>query len=203
MTRTASAARMAALLAVSTALIGVALWPAQAQDQANKSVGMATIQDALLRPITIPFAEPTALETVASYLAKTLGAHVVLDRAALDRLELTSKEQVQLDLAGVRLKTSLKLLLDLVGMTYKVVPEDNLLILTDRYGVDDPAERTLAELKSLHLEMHDLQDSVDEIRQVLGIEDGGVKVRKPTIIEEMPDEAGKAAEKPSRPRPGI
>ena len=202
MTRSASARGAVALLAV--ALVGgLVLWPVHAQDDAAKSSGTRSVQDALLKPLTIPFPEPTALETVVSYLKKTLGVRIVLDKAALERLEITSKHEVQLDLEDVRLKTCLKLLLDQVGMTYKVIPEDNLLIFTDQFGAEDPTERALAELKSLHLEMHDLQDAVDEIRQALGLAAGGAHVRKPTIIEQMPDDAGKPVEKPSRPRPGI
>ncbi len=202
MTFSAPVRSLAALL-TSAAIISIAFWPAQAQDPVEKQVGKASVQDALLKPVMIPFGEPTSLEAVAAYLAKTLGIRVAIDRAALDRLEISLKEEVQLELEGVRLKTSLKLLLDQVSMTFKVIPEDNLLIFTDNFGVEDPAERTLAELKALHLEMHDLQDAVDEIRQTLGIANGGARVRKPTIIEEMPEEDGKPVEKPSRSRPGL
>ncbi len=141
---------------------GEAPGPRVVRDEAGPS-----IQEALLRPVDLPFAGETTLEEVRDHLARTLGGPVVLDRAALDRLELTPEDTVQLDLKGVRLKVGLKLLLDQVGLTYRVVPEDNLLILTDPEGSDDPAQRALAEVKAMHREMHDLQDAVDDLRDLV------------------------------------
>ena len=103
-----------------------------------------SLQDAMLRPFDLPFGEETTLEEVRQHLARTLGAQVILDRAALDRLELDPGDTVQLDLKGVRLKVGLKLLLDQVGLAYRVIPEDNLLILTEPESSDDPAVRVLA-----------------------------------------------------------
>ena len=137
---------------------------------------MASAQDALLRRVDLPFAEPTALVDVQKYLAETLGLAVVLDVAAMDRLDVDPDEDtVQLNLKGARLKTGLKLLLDQLDMTYRVEPEDNLLILTDATQAGDPAERALREIKALHDEMHDLQDAVDDLRDLveedLGVDD--------------------------------
>jgi hypothetical protein len=86
----------------------------------------------------------------------------------------TARRTVQLDLKGVRLKVGLKLLLDQVGLSYRVVPEDNLLILTDPDGSDDAGLRVLAEIKTIHREMHDLQDAVDDLRDLVE-EDLGVE----------------------------
>ena len=172
---------------VSAGVFASARWTLQAQDRAARGQARAkaenprpaagtaaSIQEALLRPLDLPFGEETTLEEVRQFLGKTLGGPVVLDRAALDRLELTSEDTVQLDLKGVRLKVGLKLLLDQVGLSFRLVPEDNLLILTDPEGSDDPAERALAEVKAMHREIHDLQDAVDELSDLveedLGIE---------------------------------
>jgi hypothetical protein len=156
-------------------------------DQAGPPV--VSVQDALLRPFSFPFATPTALADVCEHLHQALKAPVVLDRAALDRLELKPEDRVQLELEGVRLKVGLKLLLDQVGLTFQVVPEDNLLVLTDSQGSTDPIDRVLSEIKALHHDVHDLQDSVDELINALAPEDegGGARMRKPTIIEEVPD----------------
>src|SRR5262249_62380799 len=109
-------------------------------------------------------------------------------------LGLKVDDMVQLELEGVRLKTGLKLLLDQLDLTFKVVPEDNLLIITDETGADDPSERLLGEVKTLHRDLHDLQDAVDEVRDALGIgAEEGPRMRKPTIIEEVPVEPGKPA----------
>ena len=70
------------------------------------------------------------------------------------------------------MKTGLKLLLDQVGLTYRVVAEDNLLIITDKEGSEDPADLILSELRALHRDLHAVQDAVDEIRDVLGDDAG-------------------------------
>jgi glycine/D-amino acid oxidase-like deaminating enzyme len=163
-----------------------------------------SVQDALLRPWRFPFKEPITLSDLAARLGRELNAPVVLDLSALDRLDLKPEGTVRLELDTVRLKTGLKLLLDQVGMTFRVIPEDNLLILTDREGAEDPLERLAAEVRELHRDVHDVQDALDEVRDLLGSGDGA-RVRKPTIIEELPDEAeGKRPERgdePTRPAP--
>ena len=161
------------------------------------------LQEALLRPYRFPFARPTSLEQVCAHLKDTLKGAVVLDLAALDRKSVEPESTVQLDLEGVRLKTGLKLLLDQVGLTYRVVAEDNLMIITDQEGSEDPADRIWAELRALHRDLHAVQDAVDDLGDYLGLESGGgPRVRKPTIIEEMPENAGEkpgiGPEKPGR-----
>jgi len=206
---------------LAAAALAVALAPAgravRARDDLKSALAapagpVGSIQDALLRPYVFDFAKPTPLDEVGRRLAKDLGVVVVLDRAALDRQGLKVDDEVQLELAGgVRLKTGLKLLLDQLDLTYRVVAEDNLLILTDETGSADPTDKVLAEIKSLHLDLHDLQDAVDEVRGALGLDggEGGAKMRKPTIIEEMPPaDADKEKPKPKdapsgRSRPGV
>ena len=146
---------------------------------AEQDPGAVSVGDALLHPFDFPFGEPTTLADIQKHLAETLGIGVVLDIAAMKRLDVDSEDTVQLNMKGARLKTGLKLLLDQVGMTYKVVPEDNLLIITDAAEGGEPIDRALRELKALHLEIHDLQDSVDDLRDLveeeLGIEPEGDK----------------------------
>jgi hypothetical protein len=162
------------------------------------SPAVLSLQDALVRPYRFPFSRPTSLEEVCTHLKQTLKAAVVLDVAALDRQKVEPGDSVVLELDGVRLKTGLKLLLDQVGLTYRIVPEDNLMIITDHEGSEDPIERVWSELRALHRDLHDVQDSLDELRDYLGDEgDAGPRVRKPTIIEEMPENAG---EKPGNPQ---
>jgi hypothetical protein len=171
-----------------------------------------SVQDVLLRPFHFPFNRPTSLSQVCVQLKQSLGVPVVLDLAALGRQDVDPDDTVQLDLDGVRLKTGLKLLLDQVGLTYHVVPEDNLLIITDREGSEDPLDRIWAELRTLHRDIHDIQDAVDEISDSFYKDaDEGPRVRKPTIIEEKPDRDPSAAEpegagnRPEKPgqRPGT
>jgi hypothetical protein len=149
-----------------------------------------SIQDALLRPFHFRFGRPTSLTDLAQKLSHDLGGPVVLDLAAVERLDIKSEDSVKLELDGVRLKTGLKLLLDQAGLTYKVVPEDNLLILTDKEGAEDPIERLASEVHELHRDVHDIQDSLDEVRDLTGLQGAeGARVRKPTIIEELPEHA--------------
>ena len=148
-----------------------------------------------MRPYRFPFARPTSLEQVCAHLKDTLKAAVVLDLAALDRKSVEPDDTVQLELDGVRLKTGLKLLLDQVGLTYRVVAEDNLMIITDQEGSEDPADRIWAELRALHRDLHAVQDAVDDLGDYLGVQGGeGPRVRKPTIIEEMPENIGEKPE---------
>ena len=95
----------------------------------------------------------------------------------------------------------MKLLLDQLGLTYRIVAEDNLMIITDAEGSDDPNSRIVSELRALHRDLHELQDAVDELRDYLGDERGeGPRVRKPTIIEEMPEHGGERPGKlPDKP----
>jgi hypothetical protein len=147
-----------------------------------------TVHDVLARPYRFPFTHPTSIAQVCSHLKETLKVPVVLDLAALDRQDVQPEDTVQLELDGVRLKTGLKLLLDQVGLTYHVVTEDNLLVITDREGSEDPLDRVWTELHALHRDLHDVQDAVDDLTDFLAGEKGeGPRVRKPTIIEEMPE----------------
>jgi hypothetical protein len=160
----------------------------------------ATLQDALLRPYRFPFSKPTPLSQVCAHLKDSLKAAVVLDLAALGRQDVEPEDTVQLELDGVRLKTGLKLLLDQVGLTYHLIAEDNLMIITDREGSEDPSERVWSELRALHRDLHELQDDVDELRDYLGDDREGGRIRKPTIIEELPElEGQKPATPPDKP----
>jgi hypothetical protein len=150
--------------------------------------GTGSVQDALVRSYRFPFQRPTSLADVCLHLKRTLGVPVVLDVAAMQRQDVTAEDTVQLELDGVRLKTGLKLLLDQVGLTYQVIAEDNLLVITDRERSEDPLDRIWDELRKLHRDLHDVQDAVDEVADALyGEAEEGPRVRKPTIIEEKPD----------------
>jgi hypothetical protein len=177
--------------------------PRQPEGPAVRPVGATSVQDALEKPFSFPFHKPTTLEEVCRHLRLTLNAPVVLDLAALARQELKPDDEVQLELEGVRLKTGLKLLLDQVGLSYHVVPEDNLLIVTDVKGSGDPFDRVLSELKALHRDVHDLQDTVDNLRTDLGLDaEAGPRLRKPTIIEELPAKPNeKPQPSPTNPQP--
>jgi hypothetical protein len=201
------------IVAVVVGVFASARWTLQAQDRGARgqargkadgavvrTASAVSVQDALLKPFDLPFGEETSLEEVCQYLGKAFGGQVVLDRAALSRLDLTPEDTVQLDMKGVRLKVGLKLLLDQVGLSYRVEPEDNLLILTDPQGSDDPEQRALVEIKTMHREMHDLQDSLDDLRDLVE-EDLGVEPepqqRRPTLVRGHRGKSPRRASKPA------
>lgn len=169
-----------AAVAVASAVVLSGRWTLMAQDRPGRAAvtplakSAGSVQDAMLKAMDLPFGEQTSLEDVRKFLAKALNAQVVFDRGAMDRLELVATDTVQLDLKGVRLKVGLKLLLDQVGMDFRVVAEDNLLILTDPADSGDPMARTLQEIKAIHREMHDIQDAFDDLRDLVE-EDHGVE----------------------------
>ncbi len=197
----------------AAALVVLAAFTLRAQeDKPPKRASQPhSIQDALRQPFDFSFDKPTTLEAAAKVLSEGLGHQVVIDRAALDRSGLKLDDEVELRLKGVRLKTGLRLLLDQLDLTYRVEDDDNLLVITDAVGASDPLHEVLSELKSLHRDIHDLQDAVDGMQEAMGIvEEGGPKMRKPTIIEEMPP--GKEPKEPpkepkstppARSRPGL
>ncbi|HEV3120589.1 MAG TPA: hypothetical protein VGY53_01735 [Isosphaeraceae bacterium] len=181
--------RIFGLLAAAVVLLCTAQWTLRAQDspRTRKAVsppqdapprpaagpstssapparaGALSLQDALLERYNLPFERPASLQEVADTLERTLHISVVIDRAALDRHDLTPEDTVELKLKGARLKTVLKLLLHQVGLIYVVIPEDNLLLITDSQESEDRFSHILEELKSLHRDIHDIQDSLDEI----------------------------------------
>ena len=204
--RTALAAATAGAMLAATASLTIRAQVRPADEPAAATAAArprGSIQDALLKPFDFPFARPTPLDEVARHLGKTLDAAVVIDQAALDRQSLKADDDVRLALSGVRLKTGLKLLLDQLDLTYRVVPEDNLLVITDETGAADLLSEVLGELKELHRDVHDLQDAVDDLRADLGLDaEAGARMRKPTIIEEKPADAGADPEpKPKDPAP--
>ena len=86
-------------------------------------------------------------------------------------------------------------MLDQVGLTYRVVAEDNLLILTDKEGSEDPVERMIAEVRELHRDVHDLQDTIDEMRKLMGLPSGEGESRA-----QADDHRGNAGEPPPEAR---
>ncbi len=199
-------ARRTGLLMASGLLLGLGI-VGRAQiaspPTAPSSAARHDLLEALARPYDFPFAKPTALEKVREHLSRTLKAPVVLDLAALDRRDIHPEDPVTLELKGARLKTGLKLLLDQLGLSYRVVDEDNLLIITDSEGASDPLERIWSELRSLHRDLHDVQDAVDDLLDARG-DEGEPRLHKPTIIEEMPgDQPSGAAKSAPRAKPNT
>jgi hypothetical protein len=84
--------------------------------------------------VSMSFANETPLEDVLKYIKsatqgpKDNGIPIYVDPVGLDEAETTMNSPVTLDLEGVPLKTTLRLLLKQLGLTYTV--KDGLLTIT-------------------------------------------------------------------------
>ena len=114
--------------------------PIEATDDRSRRI--AAEMDKL---IDMRFANETSLEDVIKYVrgftkgsAYPDGIPIYVDPVGLQEAEKTMASTVTIDLAQVPLRVSLKLLLEQLGMTYKV--KDGLLKITAMSSEDDPGE---------------------------------------------------------------
>jgi hypothetical protein len=98
----------------------------------------------LARPLEMRFANQTPLEDVLKYIknattsrAFTEGIPIYVDPVGLQTAEATMTSAVSLDLGQVPLRTSLRLLLKQLGLTYKI--RDGLLTITASTDLDPDA----------------------------------------------------------------
>jgi hypothetical protein len=95
-------------------------------------------------PISMSFANETPLEDVLKYIKSATqgpndaGIPIYVDPVGLQEAEKTMTSPITLDLEGVPLKTTLKLLLKQLGLTYTV--KDGLLTITAENSEDQPTE---------------------------------------------------------------
>jgi tetratricopeptide (TPR) repeat protein len=95
-------------------------------------------------PISMSFANETPLEDVLKYIKSATqgpndsGIPIYVDPVGLQEAEKTMQSPVQLDLEGVPLKTTLRLMLKQLGLTYTV--KDGMLTITSESSEDQPTE---------------------------------------------------------------
>ena len=95
-------------------------------------------------PISMNFANETPLEDVLKYIksathgANDSGIPIYVDPVGLQEAEKTITSPVTLDLEGVPLKTTLRLILKQLSLTYTV--KDGLLTITSDTSSDQPTE---------------------------------------------------------------
>jgi hypothetical protein len=112
------------------------------------------IHKKLEEPISMSFANPTPVEDVLKYIKsatqgpKDQGIPVYVDPEGLAEVEKTLTSPVQLDLEGVPLKTTLRLMLKQLGLAYCV--KDGVLMISSVKGI-------LQELKEAKPEAGGLQ----------------------------------------------
>ncbi|MBY0397793.1 MAG: hypothetical protein K2X91_15170, partial [Thermoleophilia bacterium] len=95
-------------------------------------------------PISMNFANETPLEDVLKYIKSATqgpndtGIPIYVDPVGLQEAEQTLTSPVTLDLEGVPLKTTLRLILNQLGLTYTV--KDGLMTITSKDAEDQPTE---------------------------------------------------------------
>ncbi len=102
------------------------------------------ILEKLDEPVSMAFDQETALEDVLKYIKSATsspsdnGIPIYVDPVGLQEADRTMTSPVRLDLEGVPLKTTLRLLLKQLGLTYTV--KDGLLTITSEDSHDQPSE---------------------------------------------------------------
>jgi len=111
--------------------------------------------------VPMNFPNETPLEEVLRYVKEatkgkdTKGIPIYVDPAGLQEAEKTMSSPVTIDLDGITLASSLKLVLKQIGLAYYVQP-DGLLVITSESDEEIPSEaqsKILDELSALRLEV--------------------------------------------------
>ncbi len=116
----------------------------KAVDLLDRDPKTKSILAKLDEPISMTFANETPLEDVLKYIKSATqgpndtGIPIYVDPVGLQEAEKTMTSPVTLDLEGVPLKTTLRLLLKQLGLTYTV--KDGLLTITSESSEDQPTE---------------------------------------------------------------
>ncbi len=111
----------------------------------NRDAKTQSIYAKLGQPVSMPFANETPLEDVIKYVKSATvsqelpeGIPIYVDPAGLQEADKTMQSPVTLNLEGVTLKQSLKLLLKQLDLAYTV--KDGLMTITYIASKDQPTE---------------------------------------------------------------
>jgi hypothetical protein len=102
-------------------------------------------------PISMSFANETPLEDVVKYLTQATttpnspGIPIVVDAIGLEQTRRKLQSTIQIDLEGLPLKTTLRLLLDQLGLAYTI--KDGLLVISSPEVVGTLVDTTGGELR--------------------------------------------------------
>ncbi|MHC5544482.1 hypothetical protein ACYOEI_40145, partial [Singulisphaera rosea] len=116
----------------------------KAVDLLDRDPKTKAILEKLNEPISMAFPNETPLEDVLKYIksatqgANDSGIPIYVDPVGLQEAEKTMTSPITLDLEGVPLKTTLKLILKQLGLTYTV--KDGLMTITYENSGDVPSE---------------------------------------------------------------
>jgi hypothetical protein len=116
----------------------------KAVDVFERDAKTKSIQAKLDQPIAMSFPNDTPLEDVLKYIktatqdANDPGIPIYVDPLGLQEADKTLTSNVSIDLEGVPLKTTLRLLLKQLGLTYTV--KDGFLMITSQESEDQQTE---------------------------------------------------------------
>jgi hypothetical protein len=112
--------------------------PIEATDDRSRRIG-----DELAKPLPMNFRTETPLTDVVDYIRKATsgpafpeGIPIYVDPIGLQDADKTMADTVKINLQGVPLRTSLRLLLNQISLTYAV--RDGLLVITSTESNDEP-----------------------------------------------------------------
>ena len=121
----------------------IARW-GKAVDVFDRDPKTKQIIEKLEQPVAMTFPTDTPLEDVLKYVkqatqgANDSGIPIYIDPLGLQEADKTVTSPVQIDLEGVPLKTTLRLLLKQLGLTYTV--KDGFLMITSQESEDQQTE---------------------------------------------------------------
>ena len=121
----------------------IARW-GKAVDVFDRDPKTKQIIEKLEQPVAMTFPTDTPLEDVLKYVkqatqgANDSGIPIYIDPLGLQEADKTVTSPVQIDLEGVPLKTTLRLLLKQLGLTYTV--KDGFLMITSQESTDQQTE---------------------------------------------------------------
>jgi len=102
----------------------------------------------LEEPISMSFADETPLDDVLKYIRQATttptyaGIPIYVDPKGLEEAKATSTYVVKLDIEGIPLKTTLRLVLKQIGLAYCV--RDGVLIISSVQGIDEELKEAQA-----------------------------------------------------------
>jgi RNA polymerase sigma factor (sigma-70 family) len=160
------------------------IYSENSDDEANPEDEAKTraVLEALKKPVPIPFANDSPLETVIGYVRDQTqsrelpdGIPIYVDPVGLSEAEKTMTSPVTLDVKGIALRETLRLMLKQLGLVYTV--KDGLLSITSQSSEDRPTPILMLADKAVRgelsvSEMNELISMFKLREQIVGYESG-------------------------------
>jgi RNA polymerase sigma factor (sigma-70 family) len=138
-----------------------------ASDKTPKNQAVMTWLD---QPLTMSFANPTPLEDVLKYIKSATtepngrAIPIYVDPKGLQQVDATMSSPITIDLDGIPLKMSLRLMLKQLGLAYCI--RDGVLIISSVQGVREELVEAASE------QFGSNPNQLDQIMQSMGIQTG-------------------------------